>query len=124
LTRELICRDGFDEWMTVKPPIRVQQRTTLSDEVGVPQIKWTVEIPEVGVAEFFKDSEWVAHRTSCRRSAPAIAAISSGISLYWREPLLAPSYTGGDPEHRISARSTRKGGRQLAGIESIRPWAS
>jgi len=45
----------LDKWASVKPPIYVEQRASFGDEVRVPEIKRTVEVPEVCVAEVFKD---------------------------------------------------------------------
>jgi hypothetical protein len=122
----LICRHRLDEWSSIESPVCVQERSALGDEIRISEIKRAVEIPEVGVTQIFEDSERVTHRRSCRRSAAAVAAMSSGISVYWREAPRAatPLYEGGDPEHMIRARSIKNGGRQLAGIKSVRVGAS
>jgi len=55
LPTELIRRDGLDQRTPVKPAIHIEQRAAFGDEVWVPEVKRTVEVPEVCIAEIFED---------------------------------------------------------------------
>jgi hypothetical protein len=75
LSAKLICRDGLDQRSPIEPTIGIKQSTPLGDQVGVSEIKRTVEIPKVRVTKILENREGVTHRSSWRRSAAATMAM-------------------------------------------------
>jgi hypothetical protein len=42
----LICGNGFDEGITIEPPVHVEEPPPFRDQISVPQVEWAVEIPK------------------------------------------------------------------------------
>ncbi len=129
LRRPAVRWDGLDEGMTDNAPVAKQQIPPLLREVAVAQGEGAVEVSQIDVVQILREHERVAHReASWPRSRAAMRATSGGIDEYVSVAgcvaVCGGSNEGSLPVQRIRARSTRRGGRQLAGIESWRAGRS
>jgi hypothetical protein len=79
-TTRQIRWDWFDKRLTPKIPVAIEQGTTLTNQVGVAQIKRAIKIAQVDVAEVVENGEWIIHMSGWRSSSAANRAISGDTS--------------------------------------------
>jgi hypothetical protein len=74
-----VRRHRFDQRVSVKASIGIQQLPPLGYKIRIPEIKWAVEIPQVSIPEAFEYLDGIAHRSSWQSEAEARRATGAGM---------------------------------------------